>query len=166
MIETIYKTLINKALSPESIVFIMSFLPISELRGAIPVGLLKMHLPLLKTYFIAVAGNMVPVIPLLLLLEPLSNKLRTFKVWAKFFDWLFARTRKKAKLVERFEALGLMLFVCVPLPVTGAWTGCIAAVLFKIPVRVAFCAILLGVMIAGVIVTLLTTLTTGITNGF
>ncbi len=156
MIETLFRTLVGKNIAPGFIIFIVSALPVSELRGAIPWGLLVMKQPILKTYLIAVLGNMVPVAPLLLLLEPISNKLRKFRLWAKFFDWLFARTRKRAKLVERFEALGLILFVCIPLPITGAWTGCIAATLFKIPFRLAFLSICAGVMIAGLIVILLT----------
>lgn len=138
------------------IVFIISVLPISELRIAIPVGILKLNLPVVQTYLIAVLGNMAPVIPLLFLFEPVSNKLRKFKLWAGFFEWFFLYTRRKAKVVERFEALGLMLFVAVPLPMTGAWSGCIAAAIFKIPFRLAFPAIFLGVIIAGIIVTILT----------
>jgi len=156
MIEDLFRILVGKNIPPGFIIFIVSALPVSELRGAIPLGLLVLKQPILKTYLIAVLGNMVPVVPLLLLLEPISNKLRKFRLWAKFFDWLFARTRKKAKLVEKFEALGLILFVCIPLPVTGAWTGCIAATLFKIPFRLAFLSICAGVMIAGLIVVLLT----------
>ncbi len=156
MIETLFRILAGKNISPGFIIFIVSALPVSELRGAIPLGLLAMKQPILKTYLIAVLGNMAPVAPLLLLFEPISNKLRKFGLLAKFFDWLFLRTRKRAKLVERFEALGLLLFVCIPLPITGAWTGCIAATLFKIPFRLAFLSIFAGVMIAGLIVILLT----------
>ena len=110
----------------------------------------------LKAYCIAFIGNSLPVIPLLLLLEPVSNALRRFPIWKRFFDWLFERTKRKATLVEKFEALGLILFVAIPLPVTGAWTGCVAATLFKIRFRYAFPAIMLGVAIAGVIVITLT----------
>lgn len=156
MIEALFRTLAGKNISPGFIIFIVSALPVSELRGAIPLGLLVMKQPILKTYLIAILGNMAPVAPLLLLLGPISNKLRKFRLWAKFFDWLFSRTRKRAKLVERFEALGLILFVCIPLPITGAWTGCIAATLFKIPFKLAFLSIYTGVMIAGLIVILLT----------
>lgn len=156
MTETLFRILVAKNIPAEFIIFIVSLLPVSELRGAIPLGLLVMKQPLLKTYLIAVLGNITPVVPLLLLLEPISNKLRKFRWWAKFFDWLFSRTRKRAKVVERFEALGLILFVCIPLPITGAWTGCVAATLFKIRFKLAFLSIGIGVMIAGLIVTLLT----------
>lgn len=156
MIEKIYEALIGANIPSGIVVFMISLSPVSELRVAIPIGILKMHLPVCQTYLIAVLGNMAPVIPLLFLFEPLSNKLRKFKLWARFFDWFFLHTRRKAKIVERLETFGLMLFVAVPLPMTGAWSGCIAASLFKIPFRLAFPAIFVGVMIAGIIVTVLT----------
>lgn len=156
MIEKIYEVFAGGNIPSRIVVFMISLAPVSELRIAIPVGILKMNLPICHTYLIAVLGNMAPVIPLLFLFEPISNKLRKFKLWARFFDWFFLQTRRKARIVERLEAIGLMLFVAVPLPMTGAWSGCIAASLFKIPFRLAFPAIFLGVIIAGIIVTLLT----------
>jgi uncharacterized membrane protein len=71
----------------------------------------------------------------------------------RFFEWLFARTRKRSGALEKYGAIGLVLFVAIPLPVTGAWTGSAAAFLFGIPFRKAFPIILLGVMIAGGLVT-------------
>ncbi len=153
MIEHIINTL--KDLPKEAIVTILAALPISELRGAIPAAIAFGFSPL-KAYCIAFIGNSLPVIPLLLLLEPVSNTLRKFPPWRRFFDWLFERTKRKATLVEKFEALGLILFVAIPLPITGAWTGCVAATLFKIRFRYAFPAIMVGVAIAGVIVIVLT----------
>lgn len=140
-----------EGLPKELIVLIVSALPVSELRGAMPLAV-AMGMSLKKAYILSVIGNILPVIPILFLLEPVSVKLRHFKVFAKFFDWFFERTRKKATLVEKFEAIGLMLFVAIPLPVTGAWTGCVAASLFKIRFKYAFIAICLGVCIAGIIV--------------
>lgn len=134
---------------------IVAALPVSELRGAIPLGI-AMNQPVAQTFILAVIGNLIPVIPLLYLLEPVSSVLRRFRLWRGFFEWLFERTRKKAALVQKYEALGLMLFVAVPLPITGAWTGCVAASLFKIKLRYALPALVLGVLIAGCIVTCLT----------
>lgn len=135
----------------EAAVVILAALPVSELRGAIPAGLAMGFSPL-KTYFLSFAGNVLPVAPLLFLLRPVSERLRHIVVFEKFFTWLFERTRKKAGLIEKFEALGLILFVAIPLPVTGAWTGCVAATLFRIRFRYAFPAIVLGVVVAGLIV--------------
>ncbi|MDI6860067.1 MAG: small multi-drug export protein [Methanocellales archaeon] len=135
-------------------VILVAAMPISELRGAIPVAMMHGFNPL-TAYMLAVIGNLLPVVPLLLWLEPVSNHLRRYKSWDKFFDWLFTRTHRKHN--ERFEKYGtiaLSLFVAVPLPVTGAWTGCAAAFVFGIKFKHALPAILLGVLIAGVVVTL------------
>ncbi|HEX30369.1 TPA: ligand-binding protein SH3, partial [Candidatus Poribacteria bacterium] len=70
--------------------------------------------------------------------------------------WLFARTRRRGKSVERYGAVGLSFFVAIPLPVTGAWTGCIAAFLFGIRFKYALPAVIAGVMMAGIVVSILT----------
>ncbi|MBP7217087.1 MAG: small multi-drug export protein [Candidatus Omnitrophica bacterium] len=146
-----------KDIPKEYAVMIVGALPISELRGAIPLGL-AWGMPLVKASVLAVIGNLIPIIPGLFLFEPVANALRKFKIWSRFFDWLFERTRKKAGTIEKYEALGLALFVAIPLPMTGAWSGIIAATLFKIKFRYAFLAISAGVIIAGLIVALLCTL--------
>ena len=143
-------------LPKEAITVIIAALPVVELRLAIPVAYMKFGMPVSQILVFSYIGNMLPVIPLLILLEPVSERLRHFHVWRRFFDWLFERTRKRAEIVQRYEAIGLMLLVAIPLPATGAWTGCIAASLFKIKFRYAFPAILAGVIIAGIIVTSLT----------
>ena len=141
-------------ISNEALITIVASLPVSELRGAIPLGLYLKE-PIIKVVLLSIIGNLLPVAPILLFLTPISEKLRHFKLWSRFFDWLFERTKIKAAVVEKYEALGLALFVAIPLPVTGAWTGCIAASLFKIRFRYAFLSILLGVIIASIIVTIL-----------
>lgn len=140
----------------EALIILTASLPVSELRGAIPLGLLSFNEPVLKVVFLSILGNILPVPFLLMLLMPISEKLRQFPLWKKFFDWLFERTRKRAKLVERYEALGLILFVAIPLPMTGAWTGAMAASLFKIRFRYAFVCIIIGICIAAAVVTMLT----------
>lgn len=136
---------------------IVGALPIAELRGAIPLGL-SLGIPISKSFLLAVIGNILPIVPALFLLEPVSNKLRKFKIWARFFNWLFERTKKKADTIQKYEALGLAIFVAIPLPMTGAWSGVIAASLFKIRFRYAFIAITAGVILAGLIVAAFCTL--------
>jgi uncharacterized membrane protein len=155
MLETILQAL--QGLPKEWVVLVVSTLPIAELRLAIPLGL-SFGMPLEKVFILSVIGNIIPVAPILFLLAPVSRKLRRFKLWARFFDWLFTRTKKRAQTVQKYEALGLALFVAIPLPMTGAWTGAIAASLFKIRFRYAFIATVAGVMLAGLIVSLLSTL--------
>ncbi|MGE5197415.1 MAG: COG2426 family protein, partial [Deltaproteobacteria bacterium] len=132
----------------------MGALPISELRGAIPLAL-SFQMSLAKAFWLSVLGNFIIIIPALFLLEPVSNRLRKFKLWSRFFDWVFERTRQKADVIQKYEALGLAIFVAVPLPLTGAWSGVIAASLFKIRFRYAFLAITAGVIAAGLIVSAL-----------
>ena len=140
-----------KDVPKEYIVMFVGALPISELRGAIPLAL-SFGMPMTKAFWLSVIGNSIPVMPALFLLEPVSNRLRKFKIWSRFFDWLFERTKKKADTVQKYEALGLAIFVAIPLPITGAWSGVVAASLFKIKFRYAFIAILAGVLSAGLIV--------------
>lgn len=149
MLEQLTDTLVS--FNKEAAVVILAALPISELRGAIPLALAMDFSPQ-KAYALAFIGNLIPVVPLLFLLQPVSERLRHIPFFERFFDWLFERTRRKATLIEKFEALGLILFVAIPLPVTGAWTGCVAATLFKIRFRYALLAIIAGVAIAGVVV--------------
>ena len=141
-------------LSPRVLTFILSMLPISELRGAIPFAIWVGKIGWKEAYVISVIGNFIPVIPLLFFMERASVWLRKYPLGDRFFTWFFNRTRKRGKLIERFEALGLTMFVAIPLPVTGAWTGCAAAITFGVPRKFAIPAIFLGVMIAGGIVTL------------
>ncbi|MDD5005652.1 MAG: small multi-drug export protein [Candidatus Omnitrophica bacterium] len=136
------------------LIILTAVLPIAEVRGSIPLGLYLKE-PLLKVFLLSILGNTLFIIPALYLIQPVTERLRKFRLWSRFFDWLFERTKKKAGLIEKYEAIGLVLFVGIPLPMTGAWTGCIAASLFKIRFRYAFLSIVLGVIIAAVIVTAL-----------
>ena len=135
MLELILQWL--KELPKEYIVMIVGALPISELRGAIPLGL-SLGMPLVKVFWLSVLGNSLIVAPALFLFAPVTGFLRKFKIWAKFFDWVFQRTKKNSDSIQKYEALGLAIFVAIPLPMTGAWSGVIAASLFKIRFRYAF----------------------------
>jgi len=145
-------------ISPEWTTLIVAALPVSELRGSIPLAILQFKFVWWKAYIISVMGNMIPVVPWLFFLNYIQEKLMRFKLPRLFFGWLFARTQRKGKLVEEYETIGLMMFVAIPLPITGAWTGAIAAFLFGIKLRHAVLAIFCGVLIAGAIVTILTVL--------
>jgi len=139
------------SINKEIAVVVLAALPIAELRGSIPLAI-ALGFPPVKAFLLSFGGNMLPVIPLLFFLQPLVDKVRHIGFFRKFFDWLFERTKRNAALIEKFEAVGLMLFVAVPLPGTGAWAGCVAATLFKIRFRYAFLAIAAGVLIAGCII--------------
>ncbi|MBP3951405.1 COG2426 family protein [Bacillus suaedae] len=136
-------------LPPELLVFFISALPILELRGGIPVAH-QLGLSYWEALFYGIGGNLLPIIPILVFFRPISKWMLRFNLYKRFYDWLYNRTIKKSDNVERFGAIGLILFTAVPLPTTGAYSACLAAILFFIPIRFAFFAICSGVIIAGV----------------
>ncbi len=153
MIEGLLKAL--SGLPREWIAFVVSMLPIAELRGGIPIAV-NLGMSWREAYLVCVLGNFVPVIPIVLVFGPLEKLLRRWPPFDRFLTRLFARTKRRSEIVERYEALGLVAFVAIPLPVTGAWTGALAAYLFGIRPRYALPAIGLGILIAGIVVTLAT----------
>ncbi|MBN2077046.1 MAG: small multi-drug export protein [Dehalococcoidales bacterium] len=118
--------------------------------------MLEFDFPWYYAYIIAVIGNLLPVPFILLLLNTITRILSRFRLFDRFFKWLFAYTRRRGEMIEKYERVGLVLFVAIPLPITGAWTGSIAAVLLGMSFKRAMLSIFLGVLIAGVIVTCLT----------
>lgn len=140
-------------LSPSIVIVIISSLPIVELRGAIPVAINVMDFPWVSAYFLAVLGNMLPVPIILRLLSWVAEKVKLHPWGNAFFLWLFERTQKRSGIINKYRCIGLIMFVAIPLPLTGAWTGAIAAVILGIDFRNALLSIFMGVVIAGVIVT-------------
>ena len=140
---------------PELATFIISMLPVSELRGAIPVAIGVYNLDPTEAYFLAVSGNIIPVIFILKYIDPVSKYLMSkSKFFNKFFTYLFEHTRKKHNgKFEKWGPLALITFVAIPLPITGGWSGALAAFVFGVPFKKALPLIFLGVLIAGVIVT-------------
>jgi uncharacterized membrane protein len=139
-------------------VIVLAMLPIGELRGALPVALTLYGLPLIPAMLLSVVGNMLPVYFILTFLEKVVPWSRTRSQYAeRFWEWLFERTRRKLEgKVEKYGPWALAMFVAVPLPVTGAWTGSVAAFVFGVPKTKAFFSTLLGVCIASIIVAVVT----------
>lgn len=150
MIETIVNAL--SKLPSEIVVFILSILPISELRGAIPVGIGIYKFSISKTLLISIIGNFSFVIPFLLFLNTLHNYCMKIYWYKKFFDWWYSRVKNKTKNIEKYEYIGLALFVGIPLPMTGAWSGCLASYILGLNIWKSTLAIFLGILIAGIIV--------------
>ncbi len=138
-------------LKNELIVFLSASLPVTELRGAIPLGLC-LGLGPLKTFFLSILGNTLPVLPLLYFFKPLHRFFKKNPLTRRIFNLILERTHKKAKLIEKYELLGLMLLVAIPLPGTGAWTASIAASIFGLRIKLAFIFILIGIFLSGIIV--------------
>ena len=139
----------------ELVVLITSALPILELRGGIPVAMCLLDFHWYYAFLLGVIGNLLPVPFILLFLNYVTRLLSKVRFFERILNWLFERTRRRGKIIQKYERIGLILFVAIPLPVTGAWTGSLAAVLFGIKFKHAFLSILIGVLIAGAIVTCL-----------
>lgn len=153
--ERIAQVLRRSGLPDGVTVFLISTLPIVELRGSIPVGYNVFHMNPWVVFVVSVLGNMLPIPLILWFLGPISRFFMRFRWGKRFFDWLFERARRKSAEVERYETLGLTIFVAIPLPATGGWTGAMVAFLMGMKFHHAMVSILLGVMIAGVIMTVL-----------
>ena len=134
----------------EAITFLISMLPIIELRGAIPVGV-ALGIESWKLYIIAVVGNMLPIPFVLLLARPIINFCLNSRILKKFGKWLENKVDKNSDKIIKYGTWGLMIFVAVPLPGTGAWTGALIAAILDLRIKKAVPSILLGVMIAGII---------------
>ncbi len=158
MAHELIKYLQDLGLSNLVIVFIISMLPIVELRGAIPVGILVFAKPYLPIIITSLIGNMLPVPFLLLFFDFFTKIMNKWKFTKSIMDWVFKRTRKKTKLIEKYEFWGLVLLVAIPLPFTGAWTGVVASYITGLKFKQAFTAIFVGVLIAGTIVSALSIL--------
>lgn len=130
----------------------ISMVPVIELRGAIPIGL-GLGLPFYAVFLTALIGNLLPVPFLILFTRRVFEWLRKR---SQMLERLVGRLEKKAKskeaLMKKYELLGLCILVAIPLPGTGAWTGSLVSAVFDIRLKHAFPVIALGVLIAGVIV--------------
>ena len=142
------------------ITFIISMLPIVELRGAIPIGAGVFGLPVHTAAIISLVGNMVPVPFIIIFIRKIFGWMRKKSRRLGFLaDKFESRAKAKGEKLYRSELIGLLIFVAIPLPGTGAWTGSLIAAILDIRLKAALPVIGAGVLIAGVIVT-------GITYGF
>lgn len=138
----------------ELTIFIISLFPILELRGGLIAAVL-LGVPLWKAFIICYIANMLPVPFIILFIKKIFEFLRRFKLFSKFVDKLEAKTEKNKDKIMRYKQWGLLLFVAIPLPGTGAWTGALFAALLDIDIKKSIPIIALGVLIAGVIVAVL-----------
>ena len=137
---------------------IYSALPLTELRATIPVAITVWKIKPLTALILAVIGNSLPIVFIILGLNKVVQLAERYsKFCTKILEAIFRRTRRKtSQQFKKYGLLALCLFVAIPLPMTGAWTGSIAAWLFGVPAHKAFWPIFCGVVIAGIIVTILT----------
>lgn len=132
--------------------------PLIELRGAIPIGA-ALDMPWLECFAVSVIGNMIPVPFILLFIRKILAFMKTKKSLAPIANWVLDRAAKRSDKIIKYETWGLFLFVAVPLPGTGAWTGALVAALLDIRFKYALPSIFAGVVCAGFIMS-------GISYGF
>ncbi|HHV78482.1 MAG TPA: mechanosensitive ion channel [Firmicutes bacterium] len=138
-------------------VILIAATPVVELRGAIPYARALGFSPMVA-FFLALIGNTLPVPAILLLIRPISKKLQETRFGRSFLSWFTERNARNSKAIRRYGLLGLLLFVALPIPSTGAWTGSMIAGLVGLPFFESLVAIFLGTACAGVLVTLITEL--------
>lgn len=136
-------------------VFGVSMVPLIELRGAIPIGT-GLGLPWLANLIICIIGNCLPIPTILLFVKAVLKWMRhcNVKFFNKVSNWLFDKAEKYRGQIEKYAIFGLYVFVAIPLPGTGAWTGALVAAVFDMPKVKAIISIIFGVITAGLIMTL------------
>ena len=142
-------------LPPQVLVVIVSMLPVIELRGGIPLARLLM-LPLWQAILFSAIGNVLPIPFILFFIRKIFDWLRPTKLFGPIVEKLEARALRKSDGVKKAEFMGLLLFVGIPLPGTGGWTGSLIASLLEVDIKKASIAILCGIALAATIVSLLT----------
>ena len=150
---TWFMEVLGGKISKEMIVFVISMVPILELRGGLLAASL-LNIPIVRAIWYCVIGNIIPVPFILLLITPIFNRLKKPRLFRPMVEKLESRALGKSEQIERYEFWGLALFVGVPLPGTGAWTGALIASLLGIRFRKAFPAIILGIFIATIIISI------------
>ena len=158
MIESISDTImtfLRDTVPDELTVFLISLMPVLEIRGGmIAARLLEMDF--LKAFAICYVGNMLPIPFIILFIRKIFEFLRRFKFFERIIVKLEKKTEKNKDKVMRYEAWGLLLFVAIPLPGTGGWTGALMAALLDIRIKRSLPIIAIGVLIAGFIMSGLT----------
>lgn len=154
MTETLVQGIIDAlggSVGKEAIVFLISMVPILELRGALLVAGPLLGVPVQTAIPLSVIGNIIPVPFILFLISPIFKWMKGTKLFKPMVDKLEAKAMSKSDKIERYEFWGLVLFVGIPLPGTGAWTGSLIAALLGIKFKKAFPAVILGICMATVI---------------
>lgn len=138
----------------EILVFVISLLPILELRGGLLAASL-LGLDALPSYVITIIGNLLPIPFILLFINKILDWMRKSKHFSKFANWLDKKVEKNKSSIEKYGFWGLVLFVGIPLPGTGAWTGSLIASVLGMDRKKSFLAIILGVIMASIIMMLI-----------
>ncbi|MCI6927145.1 COG2426 family protein [Butyricicoccus porcorum] len=152
MIDTIFRFL-TEHISAYGAVFLVSMIPLIELRGSVIVGT-AFGLPWLNVLALSIVGNLIPIPFILIFGEKLIAWLKTLPMLSRLTNWYEARLMSKSTTIQKYAFYGLWAFVGIPLPGTGAWSGSLIAALLDVPPKKAFAAVICGVLTAGIIMTI------------
>ena len=136
------------------ITFFLGMCPVIEIRGAIPVGV-SLGLSYFESFIIGFIGNIIPIFFIVKFIGPIFEFFRRWKIFRVIIDWASNKATKKIEestKLQNYTALGLFIFVAVPIPTTGAWVGSLIANFLHVPLKKAFPPLALGVLTAGIIV--------------
>lgn len=145
-----FNGLTNLKYGRELIVFIISLMPILELRGGLIAAAL-LNVNIIRAFIICFIGNIIPIPFILWLITPIFDYLKKTKLFSGLVNKLESKAMSKKDQIEKLQYIGLMLFVGIPLPGTGAWTGCLIAALLNMNKKNAMLYAILGVIMAGII---------------
>lgn len=157
----IFSATIGQFVSPEIFCFLISMVPLLELRGGLLVAA-SLKVPMMTAIPLCVIGNIIPIPFILLFIKKIFQWTREWPVIGAIVKKLEARADKKSDFLEKGEFIGLMLFVGIPLPGTGAWTGALVASLLDMDLKKASLAILCGIVLATIIMTVVSYGTFGV----
>ena len=158
MAESFAQTIVDffrDKIPPELIIFFISMLPILELRGGLIAAKL-LGVEFVRAFIICYIGNIIPVPFILLFIRKIFQFLRDKKGFSKIIEKLEIRSMRKSEKVKRWRDWGLLAFVAIPLPGTGGWTGALIAALMDIRIKKSFPIIAIGILIAGIIMSVIT----------
>jgi len=136
-------------------IFLWSMAPITELRLSVPLGILEYKLDWMAVLLFCILGNFLICIPIINLLKILDNLSTKYPLLDSALNKIYNRTRSKTKIISNYKYLGIVCFVGIPLPLTGAWTGCLASHLLGLNKKKTLISILVGLTVSSIIVILI-----------
>lgn len=139
------------------IVFLISAVPFIEQRGAIPVGIIGYGFDPFTVFCVSLIGSLIPFPFIYFFVRPLFDFIKRKTRFGKWIEKIEKKTLAKSGQIQKYEAWGLLLFVGIPLPGTGVWTGSLAAVLLNLRFKYTFIAVLGGAIVSAVLITLAST---------
>ncbi len=135
--------------------FLVSLFPVLEIRGGM-IAARALNIDFIQAFLVCYLGNMIPIPFILLFIRKIFALMRKVKFFGKIVDKLEARADKKKDTIVKYQEWGLLLFVAIPLPGTGGWTGALIAALMDLRMKKCLPIIAIGVFIAGLIMSLIT----------